>query len=98
LHPGAAGAIVDLVYNRGTSLVGDRRREMKALVPLIAAADYKGIAAELRSMRRLWDGIPEEGKQYEERYSGLVFRCEKRADLVDGTWSTEHSAISLLFI
>jgi len=69
LTPDAAGAIVSLVYNRGNSLEGERRTEMKAMVPLIAKKDYAGIAIEINQMRRLWK-------------NGLVARREKEAALV----------------
>lgn len=69
LTPDAVGAILSLVYNRGTSLEGDRRKEMKAIVPLVAAQDYEGIAKQLESMKRLWN-------------NGLVQRRQNEADLV----------------
>ncbi len=39
LTPDAVGAIVSMVYNRGTTLEGRRRAEMKAIVPLVASKD-----------------------------------------------------------
>jgi hypothetical protein len=51
----AQGALLSLVYNRGASLSGDRRKEMKAIVALVAAKDLKGIAAQIIEMKRLWD-------------------------------------------
>ncbi len=69
LTPDAAGAIVSLVYNRGTSLQGDRRAEMRAMVPLVVNKDYAGIAEQLDSMKRLWD-------------NGLVQRREQEAAMV----------------
>lgn len=71
LQPDAAGAIVSLVYNRGTNLDGDRRAEMKAIVPLVAAKDYTGIAAQIDKSKRLWN-------------NGLVQRREREAQLVVG--------------
>ncbi len=72
LTPDAAGAIVSLVYNRGTSLEGSRRVEMKAMVPLVVDKDYAGIAEQLDSMKRLWN-------------NGLVQRREKEAAMVKGS-------------
>lgn len=72
LTPDAVGAIVSLVYNRGTSLTGDRRTEMLAMVPLIAAKDYVGIAFQIDKMKRLWN-------------NGLVARREKESALVKGS-------------
>ena len=74
LPPDAQGAIVSLVYNRGTSLdSSDRRREMRNLVTLIAAGNLQGMAQEIRAMKRLWD----------KRVSpGLHIRRDKEGDLV----------------
>lgn len=51
----AQGALLSLVFNRGTKLTGDRRKEMKAIVSLVAAKDLNGIAAQITAMKRLWD-------------------------------------------
>lgn len=69
LTPDAIGAIVSLIYNRGSSLEGDRRKEMKAIKPLIQAKDYTGIAEQIDAMKRLWA-------------NGLVQRREKEAAMV----------------
>ena len=82
LYPGldllfydAQGAIISLTYNRGASFDNsDRRKEMKALVQFIADKDYKNIAAQFRSMKRLWD--PKVSK-------GLIIRRENEAVLVE---------------
>lgn len=71
LQPDAIGAVVSLVYNRGTDLTGERRREMANLKSQIANKDYKGMAASFRSMKRLWT-------------NGLVDRREREAKLIDG--------------
>ncbi|NDD52452.1 hypothetical protein EBZ39_00990 [bacterium] len=70
----AYGAIVSLVFNRGTSLTGSSRQEMRNIVPLVAKKDYKGIAKELRSMKRLWAG---------KGLDGLIERREAEAKLVE---------------
>ena len=62
--------MLSLVYNRGTDLTGDRRKEMKAIQPLVIAKDYNGIAAQFRFMKRLWN-------------NGLVGRREREAVLVE---------------
>jgi hypothetical protein len=72
LTPDAIGAIVSLVYNRGTDLTGERRTEMKNLVALITAKDYEGMANEFLKMRRLWN-------------NGLVQRREREAALIKGS-------------
>jgi hypothetical protein len=74
LPPDAQGALISLVYNRGTATKGDRRREMKNIISLVAGQDVDGIAAELRSMKRLWNPDTE---------GGLIKRREKEAQLVE---------------
>lgn len=54
LHPVEQSVIVGLVYNRGDSLVGDRRKEMRELITAIKNDDDKEIADLIRSMVRLW--------------------------------------------
>jgi len=60
LHPHALGALVSLVFNRGTSMSGSRRREMLTIRKLIESHDegdpnlYHAIADQILSMRRLW--------------------------------------------
>lgn len=73
LNADTQGAIVSLVYNRGNKLTGDTRTEMKELVPLIACADYTGIADAIARMKRLWIG---------EGLDGLIARREAEANLV----------------
>lgn len=74
----AQGALVSLVYNRGTSLVdkpgSDRRREMRAIRDLTAAGDLRGIAGQIRSMKRLWVG---------KGVEGLIRRREEEARLIE---------------
>lgn len=73
LPPDAQGALLSLVYNRGGAINdSDSRKEMKAIVSLVTAGDLKGIAAQLRSMKRLWPTLP-----------GLITRREKEATLVE---------------
>ena len=60
LNEDTRGAIVSLVFNRGSSFgvegqpSWDSRREMRALAPLIVAKDYEGIADTIKAMGRLW--------------------------------------------
>ncbi|MCX6366980.1 MAG: hypothetical protein NTX57_09760 [Armatimonadetes bacterium] len=56
LHPNARGAMLSLVFNRGTSLVGERRKEMRAIKELVTEKDYEGIADQLEAMKRIWVG------------------------------------------
>lgn len=70
----AAGALFSLVYNRGPLLVGDRRREMRAIARAVLVGDLAEIAKQLRLMKRLWvgQGVP-----------GLLKRRDEEADLVE---------------
>ena len=74
----ARGALVSLVYNRGASMVDhspdDRRREMRAIREAVARGDLAEIAAQLRSMKRLWEG---------QGLGGLIARREEEAQLVE---------------
>lgn len=70
----AYGAIVSLVFNRGTSLNGDSRLEMKNIKNLVPKKNYKGIARELRKMKRIWEG---------KGLDGLLERREAEAKLVE---------------
>ena len=54
LPPFARGALVSLVYNRGASMQGDGRREMRAIRDHIAAGRLDAVPAEFESMTRLW--------------------------------------------
>jgi len=70
----AQGALFSLVYNRGPSMVGDRRKEMRAIRDAVAKGDLKEITVQLRAMKRLWvgQGLP-----------GLLKRRDDEAALVE---------------
>jgi GH24 family phage-related lysozyme (muramidase) len=70
----AYGAIVSLVFNRGSSLTGDSRLEMRNIRDLIPKKDYKGIAREFRKMKRIWQG---------KGLDGLLARRDAEASLVE---------------
>jgi GH24 family phage-related lysozyme (muramidase) len=70
----AYGAIVSLVFNRGSSLTGDSRLEMRNIRDLIPKKDYKGIAKEFRKMKRIWQG---------KGLDGLLARRDAEAKLVE---------------
>jgi len=74
LHPDAYGAIISLVFNRGTSLKGDSRKEMANIKKLIPKKDYKQIAKEFRIMKRIWVG---------KGLDGLLERREAEAKLIE---------------
>lgn len=56
LRPNAQAALLSLVFNRGASLAGPRRAEMRALTTLSPRADYPGMARQLRAMKKIWAG------------------------------------------
>ena len=62
LNEDTRGAIVSLVFNRGSSFgvegqpSWESRREMRELAPLVLSKDYEGIAATIKAMGRLWVG------------------------------------------
>ncbi|QQR97778.1 MAG: hypothetical protein IPK18_13225 [Sphingobacteriales bacterium] len=67
--------MLSIVYNRGSSLVGTGRTEMKNIVPLVKTKDLKEIAKEIRSMKRIWENNP--------NTRGLLIRREAEAVLVE---------------
>lgn len=73
LLPDVQAALLSLVYNRGGSMSGSRRKEMAAIKPLVLQQDYAGIAHEIQKMKRLWEG---------RGLSGLLRRRDDEADLV----------------
>jgi GH24 family phage-related lysozyme (muramidase) len=70
----AYGALVSLVFNRGGSLSGESRSEMREIKNIVPQKDYSGIAKQLRSMKRLWAN---------KNMDGLVRRREAEAKLVE---------------
>lgn len=79
------GALVSIVYNRGTSLVGERRREMAEIKIIIlahaeglisTAKAIKGISAQITAMKRIWFG---------QGLKGLLLRRDAEARLVLST-------------
>lgn len=73
LNEDTRGALVSMVYNRGSKLDGDSRKEMKAIVELVAKQDYEGIAEQIERSKRLWEN---------KGMDGLVIRRENEADLI----------------
>lgn len=72
LPPKVQGALVSLIYNRGTKMEGDKRREMRAVRDAVADGDLQVIADQLREMKRLWPDT-----------RGLRRRRDAEADLVE---------------
>jgi GH24 family phage-related lysozyme (muramidase) len=75
LKSSAITALVSLVFNRGGSLKGDRRIEMRAVRNLIPTKNYSAIAAEFRKMKRYWTDTKSD--------SDLVDRREAEAKLIE---------------
>lgn len=73
LCPDAYGAIVSLVFNRGISLNGDSRKEMRNIKELVPTKNYIKIAQEFKNMKRLWEG---------KNLDGLLERRDKEAELI----------------
>lgn len=70
----AYGAIVSLVFNRGTSMKGDSRKEMRNIRAYVPEKNYKKIAQEIRNMKRLWEG---------KDLDGLLKRRDAEASLIE---------------
>lgn len=76
LRPNAHGALTSLVFNRGGSMSGERRIEMRTIRDVcLPARDYACAAAELRRMVRVWRGTAIEG--------GMRRRREAEAALME---------------
>jgi hypothetical protein len=91
IYPQVAGAelnaaqrttLVSLVYNRGTSLTGDRRREMQAIQDLLESNRIDEVADQFESMTRLWN---------EAEAPGLIRRRRAEATL----WRSGFGALQL---
>lgn len=74
LDPHAFGALFSLVYNRGSSLQGERRQEMLNIRNHMAAREFNKIPNEIRAMKRLWT---------QAQLSGMLKRREAEAVLFE---------------
>lgn len=54
LPPESFGALVSVVYNRGPSMSGDRRKEMFAIRELIRWREFQAIPEQFRAMKWIW--------------------------------------------
>jgi hypothetical protein len=75
----AQAMVLSLIYNRGTRMTGEKRTEMAALQPLIAAGvdNLHAIADQFESMTRLWPTLP--GLQKRRLKEAAVIRDSKRS-------------------
>ncbi|MEG4803499.1 peptidoglycan-binding protein [Microcoleus sp. ARI1-B5] len=71
------GGLISLVFNRGPSMEGNRRREMRAIRDLVPKKDIKGIAEQIREMKRIWVGTSIE--------KGIGRRRDAEADLIEAS-------------
>lgn len=74
LRPNAQSALLSLTFNRGSSMVGGNRREMRNIRDLTSKKDYEGMADQIRSMERIWRGT--------DVGAGLIRRREAEANLM----------------
>ena len=76
--PGMAqAALLSLVFNRGTSMKGERREEMREIKDILAGEppyDLRGVTKALRNMKKLWIG---------KGVDGLIARREREARFVE---------------
>jgi GH24 family phage-related lysozyme (muramidase) len=77
LGPDSFGALVSLVYNRGTAFHNPSPRftEMQELSKNMASKRFPGIPDNIRSMERLWKNKP--------KFKGIVIRREAEAALFE---------------
>ncbi len=54
LPPDSFGALVSLVYNRGPSLTGEKRTEMRNIRDLMETREFDKVPDQIRAMKRLW--------------------------------------------
>lgn len=74
LPPIAFGALVSLVFNRGSDMDGERRLEMRKVRDAVKAGDLKTIALQIRAMKHLWTN---------QGLDGLLVRRDAEAALVE---------------
>jgi hypothetical protein len=72
LHPYEQTCLISLVFNRGASLDGDRRKEMKDLVAATNLDDDRAMGKLFRDMKRLWPDT-----------RGLQIRRDLEADFIE---------------
>lgn len=77
-HGHVQGAMLSIVFNRGSSMSGASRIEMRAIRGHVAAGRVPAIPREIRGMKRLWvgKGLP-----------GLLRRRDAEASLIERSLS-----------
>lgn len=89
----AQGALVSLVFNRGTRMQDSdpqlqERREMRAIAAAVTRGELQTIAAQLRAMKRLWIG---------RGLDGLLRRRDEEADLVEHSKSALNASRTIVY-
>lgn len=56
LHGDSQGSLTSLVFNRGSALKGDRRREMRQIRDAVLSGNTTQVPDFFRSMERIWKG------------------------------------------
>lgn len=77
LHSNAQAALVSLTFNRGSSMTGDRRKEMREIRDAASRQDYAAMARANRASIRLWRGTSIE-KGMERRREAEAKMMESR--------------------
>lgn len=76
LSPLCFGALVSLVMNRGSSMQGEDRSEMRYIRRCISREDYSQISEALLRMKRLWSHLNQRGlHRRRDAESALIQRC-----------------------
>lgn len=77
-HGHVQGAMLSIVFNRGASMSGSTRSEMRNIRGHVAAGRVRSIPGEVRAMKRLWvgKGLP-----------GLLRRRDAEAKLIESSLS-----------
>ena len=74
LRPNAQAAIASLVFNRGSSLIGPNRLEMRWIAAAVPVRDYERMAYAERHMKRIWKGTDiEAGMNNRREAEALLF-------------------------
>ena len=99
LHPHCRGALLSLVFNRGTSFSkpGDRYTEMRAIKAAMTTgteASFKIIPAQLRSMKRIW-GLHSSLAERREGEAKLFEAGLRENGLLEGLVALEETETTL---
>ncbi|HEX8310656.1 MAG TPA: hypothetical protein VF614_05015 [Chthoniobacteraceae bacterium] len=67
LRPNAQAALLSLTFNRGSSMSGPRRPEMREVRALVPRKDYAGIARQIRAMKHYWPARADSDRDLTDR-------------------------------